>query len=76
MRHFLKIPNEEKQVNSEEVFWMVYRDDSLYSRVKHTSSLTATCEAERLAKKNPNEKFYVLKAQSVSVVAPVVTTNL
>ena len=81
MRHFLKIPNEEKQVNSvngdiKNRFWMVWRFGSSVMAKQHESQGAAQREAERLAAENPGKKFYVLQAQSVSTIASVVTTNL
>lgn len=45
-----------------EQFWLVWREDSSMARYRHPSKQHAMIEAERLAKLNPGECFYVLKA--------------
>ena len=42
-------------------FWMVWREGSPTTRVRHALKGAAMQEAERLAKQNPCERFYVLK---------------
>lgn len=43
-------------------FWMVWNEGNQNPRVKHSSSMLARSEAERLARSNPGQKFYVLDA--------------
>lgn len=42
-------------------FWMVWREGSPTTNHRHLSRADADAEAERLAKINPGECFYVLK---------------
>ena len=42
-------------------FWMVWREGSSAPEHKHTSKAAAVNEAERLAKLNPDQTFYILK---------------
>ena len=55
-------------------FWMVTGDGNVPKR--HVNERSATAEAERLAKKYPQTKFYVLEAVSVSEVSDAVTKAL
>ena len=43
-------------------FWMVWREGSKGLHVKHESYDSVRTEAERLAEKNPGQKFYVLES--------------
>lgn len=43
-------------------FWMVWCEDGGSLRVKHYNKQLAVAEAERLAKLNPGQVFFVLKA--------------
>lgn len=43
-------------------FWMVWCEDGGSPRVKHCNKQLAVAEAERLAKLNPGQVFFVLKA--------------
>lgn len=43
-------------------FWMVWREGSRTVTYKHETEKSARQEAERLARENPGEKFYVLES--------------
>lgn len=43
-------------------FWMVWCEDGGSPRVRHCNKQLAVAEAERLAKLNPGQVFFVLKA--------------
>lgn len=43
-------------------FWMVWCEDGGSPRVRHCNKQIAVAEAERLAKLNPGQVFFVLKA--------------
>lgn len=43
-------------------FWMVWREGGSSPTYRHQTKEAATAEAERLAKSNPDQVFYVLKA--------------
>lgn len=43
-------------------FWMVWREGGSSPTYRHQTKEAATLEAERLAKSNPDQVFYVLKA--------------
>jgi hypothetical protein len=43
-------------------FWMVWSERGHAPTYKHDSNRSATSEAERLARTNPGERFYVLRA--------------
>lgn len=55
---------------NEREFWMVWNPDGRPPSVRHLSRISAVREAERLARSNPGECFYVLCAESVSMVEP------
>jgi hypothetical protein len=44
------------------IFWMVWNPAGRNPTEQHLSQSLATAEAERLARINPGEKFYVLRA--------------
>ena len=46
-------------------FWLVWRNGSIQSRVKHPTHALAEQEAIRLANLNPGEEFYVMQAVTV-----------
>lgn len=41
-------------------FWLVWNPNANAPSLKHDTKISATAEAERLARKHPGEKFYVL----------------
>jgi len=41
-------------------FWMVWCEEEMPPRVKHSSETMAVLEAERLARKNPGQRFFIL----------------
>ncbi|MEM1289765.1 MAG: hypothetical protein AAGH60_15560 [Pseudomonadota bacterium] len=43
-------------------FWMVYNPLGRMPRYEHSSRGDADAEAQRLARENPGQKFFVLKA--------------
>ena len=45
-----------------ETFWMIWNENGHAPTVKHTTVRAAKCEAERLARFNPGERFIVLEA--------------
>jgi hypothetical protein len=47
---------------SEESFYMVYNPQGGPPRVCHAHDYQANSEAERLARENPGQRFYVLRA--------------
>jgi len=53
--------NEVKEENKKEIY-VIWNPKGQNPRYKHTSLEDAEKEAERLAKANPNQEFYVLKA--------------
>lgn len=56
-------------------FWMVWREGSPTTRFRHPAKSLAVKEANRLAKQNPGECFYVLKATAgVVATAPEIAT--
>lgn len=57
-------------------FWMVWNPRGGVPRAKHESESIATAEAERLARCNPGDSFYVLRAVHVIRLADVVRTEL
>ena len=56
-------------------FWMVWRENSPTTRYMHGSKQSAVAEANRLARLNPEECFFVLKAtHGVVASSPEVST--
>lgn len=52
-------------------FWMVWCPKGRAPTAKHGSHEQAKREAERLSKMNPNESFYILRAEGyVRTIAP------
>jgi len=51
-------------------FWMVWCEGGMAPKVKHSSALEAGQEAERLARKNPVQRFYVLHCREYVVFSP------
>jgi len=54
-------------------FWLVWRDGGWAPQYKHDSRKSAENEAERLARENPGQDFYVLMPVSRTVKSDVVT---
>lgn len=59
-----------------EEFWVVWNPAGRAPMVRHNNLSGANGEARRLARENPGQHFYVLKALSVSVSDLVTTHNL
>lgn len=58
-------------------FWLVWRNGSIQSRVKHSTHALAEVEAIRLAELNPGQEFYVLQAVTMAArVSPVQVITL
>jgi hypothetical protein len=57
-------------------FWMVWNPNGLSPKYKHPNKVSAEIEAERLANLNPNDHFYVLKAECFYKCACVTKTVL
>lgn len=58
-------------------FWMVWNPENRQPRVRHHLEILAVNEAERLARANPGQQFFVLRATSVSKVElPSITKRL
>lgn len=58
-------------------FWMVFGGHCTTPTKRHSSYTIARDEAERLARLNPCQSFYVLEATSVSLVEqPSITKEL
>lgn len=49
-------------------FWMVWNPNRYAPTVKHETARLARIEAERLARHNPCERFYVLEAIALRYV--------
>ena len=62
---------------SNKAFYMVWNPSGAQPRHQHASLELAEKEAERLAKSNPGEYFYVLQAVlKLNVPPPVIKTTL
>lgn len=57
-------------------FYLVWNPKGQNPKALHSCESSARMEAERLAKLNPSEEFYVLEAKLVSRAVTVVTTRL
>lgn len=57
-------------------FWTVWNPARSAPQVRHNSEGEARAEAERLARQQPNDSFYVMQALTVSQQITVVTTPL
>ena len=53
-------------------FWLVWREQGGAPKFKHHSHEAACCEAERLARANPGQRFYVMERVSSCIKADVV----
>ena len=56
----------------QETFWMVWNEGNRAPTVKHQSEEMAEKEAERLARVNPGQKFYVIQSVKVCSLRDVV----
>lgn len=54
-------------------FWLVWTPNGHTPRYEHQSAASAHAEAQRLARENPGEKFYVLQPISETVRNDIVT---
>ena len=59
-------------------FWLVWCEEAQSPKVRHQSALEAGVEAERLARKNPGQRFYILRCREYVTFnpAPVQWTKL
>jgi hypothetical protein len=55
-------------VKHEDGFYLVWNKDGSAPRVKHDNFVSARVEAERLARRNPGERFIVLQSVCARVV--------
>lgn len=58
---------ERHALEPEPVFWMVLRDGTTYTSYRHETEESARKEAERLARENPNTRFYVLRCVGAAI---------
>ena len=54
-----------------EKFWMIWRESYDVPRKKHLTAAEAYQEAERLARKHPGSKFYILEMVNMCEVSMV-----
>ncbi len=47
-----------------EPFWVIWNPEGRNPAFKHTSPVEARAEAQRLARLNPGQEFYILRAES------------
>ena len=57
-------------------FWLVWNPKRSVPAIRHPTQESARVEAERLARIQPGDEFFVLSAESVSRVVSVVTERL
>ena len=57
-------------------FWMVWNPQGRTPAFKHVSLAQATNEAERLARLNPSEVFYVLESIAMRTVDSMVRVDI
>lgn len=66
----------EPTIIDSKAFWLVWSPTGIYAPThRHPTRTSATTEAERLAKKCPGHRFFVLEAMSVASV-PAITQKL
>lgn len=61
---------------ADEPFWMVWNEHGHSPTVKHLLHARAVTEAERLARANPGQRFFVLKATDLRCVNDMVRMTL
>ncbi|WP_325437580.1 hypothetical protein [Pseudomonas nitroreducens] len=47
------------------IFWMVWNPEAYAPSVRHPTWKSAEAEAERLARSNPGQRFYILQATQI-----------
>lgn len=57
-------------------FWVVWNPDQNAPRYRHASEVAAIGEAERLARMNPGQRFFVLEAIALRSVDSMQRVNL
>lgn len=57
-------------------FWMVWNPHGHAPTVKHETEESAICEAERLARANRSQQFFVLEAVALRTVDDMKRINL
>lgn len=55
-------------ISTEDVFWVVWNPGHGNPSMRHSSDKEARGEAERLAERNPGQKFYVLRGVGLAHV--------
>lgn len=63
-------------MTTDDSFFLVWNPKGNSPRVKHNFECQAVAEAERLARLNPSDEFYVLKATHHCKAVTVKTTEL
>jgi hypothetical protein len=54
--------------SAQQAFWLVWNENGRVPMYRHDTLESAQTEAERLARANPGETFYVLEAVGLRVV--------
>jgi hypothetical protein len=57
-------------------FWLVWNESGYPPRYRHDTEDGAVREAERLARTNPGQSFYVLEAVAIRIVDSMQRINL
>ncbi len=63
-------------MNDGDAFWMVWNPNGHAPTYRHSSRHSATVEAERLARGNRGQTFFVLQALSKTVLVDIQTKQL
>lgn len=71
-----QMPLTSPSVQEGSAFWMVWSPQGNPPRYQHPNADAAKAEAERLARANPGQEFFVLEAVSVSKRVDVETRSL
>ena len=54
----------EKVIRNEKLFWMIWKEGGYPPTLLHKTLLTVQKEAQRLAEKQPKDRFFVLEAKA------------
>ena len=71
-----KEQSETPKETAESVFWLVWNPKGGHPTKQHASQIIAEVEAQRLAEASPGNRFYVLRAVSVTRMTKVQTVSL